>query len=357
MDIMKKITKARIQLLLHQPFYGVLTMNLIPRIDNREPTAATDGKYIYFNERWVSKLSIEELQFVFGHEVLHCALNHFARESGRNHQKWNRATDYAVNSLLIKGNVGKPPNGILYNREFEGLNAEKIYNILPDSDEQTLDRHIDSSEWSKDLTNEWRKALARAAQTARQYGNLPAEIERIVKDILEPKVDWREELRRFIDNTVISDYTWIPPNRRYVWSGTILPGVTREGITAVIAIDTSGSIGKRELASFFAETISILETYNTEAYVIGCDAEVHTVNHFPMGTKISPGDIRVKGGGGTSFVPPFRWVEENNVNPNVFIYLTDGFGMFPVEQPPYPVIWVVTSDTEVPFGHKIKLEV
>jgi hypothetical protein len=109
----------------------------------------------------------------------------------------------------------------------------------------------------------------------------------------------------------------------------------------VIAVDTSGSIGKRELEQFAAEISAISEETQPEAiHVAYCDAAVQSIQQFG---PAEPVPFEPKGGGGTDFRPAFEWVAENDFAPICLIYLTDlCCDSFP-ETPEYPVLWVTDS--------------
>jgi hypothetical protein len=104
------------------------------------PVAATDGTHLFINPDFFAQLDILRVKFILAHEVLHCALLHFARQRERNHLKWNYATDYEINLLLLISQqvgsdtgiltesdiLGDPLNGLL-NVEFMNMSAEQIY--------------------------------------------------------------------------------------------------------------------------------------------------------------------------------------------------------------------------------------
>ena len=121
----RKLTRARTQLLLNQPFFGALCLRL-KLIEGGVPTMATDGRQILFNPEFVHSLQPEELQAVLAHEVLHCALGHHCRRGQRDPQLWNEAADLAINPLLI-ANGFSLPEGALIDPEFDNLSAEEIY--------------------------------------------------------------------------------------------------------------------------------------------------------------------------------------------------------------------------------------
>jgi len=154
--------------------------------------------------------------------------------------------------------------------------------------------------------------------------------------------------------TTPSDYRWTPPNRRYIASGLYLPSVERQGVgEIVIAVDTSGSIGKRELEQFAGEISAISEEAQPEAiHVVYCDAAVQSAQEF---RPSEPVQLEPKGGGGTDFCPAFNWVAENNIAPVCFIYLTDLCCHSYPEAPEYPVLWVTESRRKAPFGETVRI--
>lgn len=208
---------------------------------------------------------------------------------------------------------------------------------------------------AKELEAEWTVAVAQAAEAARSAGALPAGLERMVKNIVDPKVHWETLLRDFVERTARNDYNWTRPNRRYIGAGIVLPTLVSEELpTIVLAVDTSGSVGPNELAQFEAEASAVLGAYETTIHVVFCDAKVagtQTVTRADM-----PLNLKHKGGGGTDFRPPFEWVKREDITPAALIYLTDGatFHPWPAE-PDYPVLWIMTTDVKAPWGETVKM--
>jgi predicted metal-dependent peptidase len=164
--------------------------------------------------------------------------------------------------------------------------------------------------------------------------------------------DWRAILGDFVAATAPSDYRWTPPNRRHIASGLYLPSVERRGLgEIVIAVDTSGSIGKRELEQFAGEISAISEEAKPEAiHVVYCDAEVQFAHHFGPS---EPLELEPKGGGGTDFCPVFQWVDEKEITPVCLIYLTDLCCNSYPQAPEYPVLWVTDSRRRAAFGETV----
>ncbi len=202
---------------------------------------------------------------------------------------------------------------------------------------------------------DWLTALAQAANQARDCGDIPGDLLRMVQEMLYPRVNWRELLDRFISARARNDYSWSPPSRRHLHMDIYLPSLSTEQLPEVVlAIDTSGSISPKELAQFSAELSGILESYDTTVRVIWCDTDVKDDQIFCRADL--PLELAPKGGGGTDFRPVFSFIENNNLNPACLIYLSDmECGNFPIIDPDYPVLWARTGGggRTPPFGEMI----
>ncbi len=411
----RKLTRARTQLLLNQPFFGTLCLRL-KLIEGGVPTMATDGRRILFNPEFVHSLQPEELQAVFAHEVLHCALGHHCRRGQRDPQLWNEAADLAINPLLI-ANGFSLPEGALIDPEFDNLSAEEIYarRLQPahsggkqspeDSNESgksqqdhgpspgtggqkqcqdqtdagpdigtsrtestrpggfgevmdaTYEDGTPASEAERSRQQqEWSIAADQAIRSAKACGHDPNSIHRPLAESRQSKQDWRSVLRDFVAARTPTDYRWSPPNRRFIACGLYLPSVARTGLgTIVIGVDTSGSIGDEELEQFAGEISSICDEAQPESvHVVYCDAAVQGIQEFGPSEPIQ---LEPKGGGGTDFRPVFKWVEENAIDPVCLIYLTDLFCHSYPNPPEYPVLWVTDSRRTAPFGETVQIAV
>jgi predicted metal-dependent peptidase len=204
--------------------------------------------------------------------------------------------------------------------------------------------------------HEWSIAAEQALRSAKTCGHDPLGVDRPLTESRQSQQDWRAILRDFVAATVPCDYRWTPPNRRYIASGLYLPSAEQRGLgEMVIAVDTSGSIGKLELEQFAGEISAISEEAQPEAiHVVYCDAAVQSTQQF---TASEPVRLEPKGGGGTDFRPAFEWVAKNDVSPVCLIYLTDlCCDSFP-ETPEYPVLWVTDSRRTAPFGETVRVVV
>ena len=123
-----RIQKSRTTLLLDHPFFGSLLFRLKGHESRSIPTMATDGVSLYFNPEFVDTLNTATLAGVLAHEVMHPALQHHLRRSGRDPRRWNEACDYAINPLLLDAGLSLP-EGVLVDHRFRGMSAEQIYNL------------------------------------------------------------------------------------------------------------------------------------------------------------------------------------------------------------------------------------
>ncbi len=210
-------------------------------------------------------------------------------------------------------------------------------------------------ESASEQARDWQIAVEQAENVAKLAGKMPAGATRTLEAAQAAGVNWRELLRRAWSETIPADYSWTRPNRRHIWTGLYLPGVTSEGVGEIaIAVDCSGSVNARQLGLFEAEIRSILEGQQPRlVHVLYFDAEVHRVETYHAGQPITLAPV---GGGGTDFRPSFEWMDEHGLRPQTLIVLTDLFGSFPSQAPDYPVLWASTDSRQAPFGQVIPIE-
>ncbi len=369
METIKKLTKARAGLVLSSPFFAAIALQLKLLRDNSCPTAYTDSVILGYNPEFVDKLSNAEIKGVICHEVLHIAMLHPFRRNNRDPLRWNVACDYAIN-LIVKEAGFTLPAGALLEDRYKGMEAESIYNQLPKQlqlpsktvmigvvKDYIPDKNDPNNPTSQQQQQQWKITLTGAAAIAKAQGKLPAGLDRMIQEILQPKLPWREILSRFITENAKNDYTWTQPNKRYLYSGLYLPALNVPTLgTIAVIIDTSGSISQKELDTFASELQSILSIYpGTEIKVIYVDTKVAATETI----DIYDFKLHARGGGGTDFKPGFTYIEKEQIMPACAIYFTDGWcSSFPEEAPEYPTLWVSTDRTNFkpPFGEVIHIE-
>lgn len=208
----------------------------------------------------------------------------------------------------------------------------------------------------KDAENENRVELAQAAQIARNAGRMPVGMDRLIEERLYPKLDFFSLLQRFVQRSARDNFSWTPPNRRFISLDILLPSLRSDSINLVIGADTSMSIGQAKLDLFNGAVNAILGTFSSVSVtVLYCDARIHG-DPEQYETADLPINLEPKGGGGTDFRPVFNWIEENRIDPDCLIYLTDLYGPCPDRAPDYPVLWACITDEKAPFGETVKLE-
>ena len=386
---MKELERAKVHLLIDSPFFSYLLMHLQEVeaeviVTNREiilNTCAVDGTHLYYNPEWIKSLTVEETMGVLAHEVYHCALGHIIRIGTRDRLKWNYATDYSINSLLLQDGF-ELPKGCLYDKQFEDMAAEQIYPLLPDPPQTpsggggkgTLDNHdvwenAQGGDGDKDGEDGngngkapvydpvvWKERVARAATQARMAGKLPGHIASLVEDLVHPKLDWRVILRDFIQSTIKSNYRLFPANKRYLWIPLYLPSTYGDSVEVAIGIDTSGSMSDEDIRNVISEVKGITEQFDSfTLHIFQCDAAVQSYDVVTAYEGEIP--TKVLGRGGTSFHPVLKEIEDRNLNVPCLLYMTDGYpnSGWP-DQPAYPVLWIMTTDVEPPFGEVVRLE-
>jgi predicted metal-dependent peptidase len=348
--IIDKIIVARVGLLLRHPFFG----NMATRLKIQEgsdwlPTAATDGRTIYFNRKFFEPLTTKQVEFVIAHEILHNVFDHMSRREHRNPQIFNIAADYCVNGQLVRDKIGDHTiEGIkiFHYSKYYGMGAEEIYDkIFDEMDEQELsklgqllDEHIDwgedgkegqpkfSKEELKQIRDEIREATMQAAQAA-GAGNTPASVQRMIKELTEPKMNWREILRQQIQSTIKNDYSFMRPNRKGWHMSAILPGTQYdETIDICVGIDMSGSIGDEQAKDFLTEIKGIMQEYKDFKIKVWCfDTRVYNERDYDGYSMDEFDEYEPMGGGGTDFDANWEYMKENDIQPKKFIMFTDGY--------------------------------
>ena len=385
--VREKIVGARIALLLKAPFFGNLATRLkIENADDWCPTAATDGRKLYYNSEFLKKMPAKQLEFLIGHEVLHCVYDHMGRRGERNPQLWNIADDYCVNQDLLDQRIGERIPVGLYEPKYRGWSAEEVYDDLEknadkididDLVDKLLDEHLDgdgedgegkdgdekkdgkgrpklSEEERKQIRDEIKEAVMSAAQTV-GAGNLPSGVKRLIKDLTAPQLNWRELLQQQIVSTIRSDYTWSRVSRKGWDIDAVLPGndVERE-IDICVAIDTSGSMSDNMLKDILSEVKGIMESYNSfKLHLWSFDTEVYNATVFTQENLDEIMEWEVGGGGGTIFEANWEYMKEQDIAPKKFVMFTDGYpGMGWGDENYCDTLFIVHGSTtiEAPFG-------
>jgi predicted metal-dependent peptidase len=361
-EVREKLITARVGLLLRASFFGNLATRLkLVNADEWCSTAATDGRHFYYNSRFIQMLRPREIEFLFGHEVLHCVYDHFGRRGDRDPQLFNIANDFAVNADLIKHRVGEKITTVpcLHDPKYDGMSSEEIYDILyekadkidiGDLLDKLIDEHLDgdgdadgdgdgdqegkgkgrpqlSAADRQAIKDEIKEAMLAAAQTTDGAGNIPAGVMRMIKELTEPQMNWRELLRMNLESTIKSDYTWMRPSRRGWHMDAVMPGRKNdEMIDIAIAIDTSGSIGEKMLKDFLGEIQGIMDSFPAyKIHIVSFDTDTYNPVQYDSDNLDSIVDYEPAGGGGTDFDAIYRYLKNEDIQPRRLVVFTDGY--------------------------------
>jgi predicted metal-dependent peptidase len=394
--IIEKLTTARVGLLLKAPFFGNMAtrMRLIDATDWC-PTAATDGRGFYYNIDFVKKLSVKKLEFLFAHEILHCVFDHFGRVGSRDRMLANIAQDYAVNQILVDERIGEKITEvqICLDSKYRGMAWEEIYDELYEKAEKItmpellkqlgdlLDEHIKEQEGAgsdgdktKDgkgkpsltkeeaqkIRDEIKQAMIQSAAAA-GAGKVPAGIQRMIKDLTEPKMNWRQLVQQEIQSIVRNDFSFQRFNRKSAHSGAVLPGLKEDvTIDVAIAIDMSGSIGDDDARTFLSEIKGIMDQYQDFKINLWCfDTEIYNHQAITHDEADQLESYEPQGGGGTDFEVNWQFMRDNDIQPRKFIMFTDGYPCGGWGEEDYcDTIFIVkgNKDAEAPFGQTVIYE-
>ena len=390
-------------------------------------TCAVDAKgNLFYAEEYVMKLSQDKVEGLLCHEVMHVALQHLTRIGSRKHQQANVAQDIAINLLVKNARLNLPDKAIpvdtydevadwrpfldmkdkiriedIGDKSWEEMYEEVVKQWPKREDEGSgdgdgdsdgegqgqgqgqsgmptkrhpqdnngHDQHIPADEMTpqekQDVENKWRSRLSDAATYAKQQGTLPAGMERLVKDLLKPRITWRERLLKFVQplmNPV--DYTYARPDKRSKIVGAYLPDVVRESIEVEVVVDTSGSIGPEDLQEFLSEICGIAGAFSyCDMFVSFGDTKGYDEARYKIGNgniaKIKA--MKPMGGGGTDMEAILDYVKKKNPNVPVCIVLTDGYTSFNkcARDYPFQVVWVLSEGCydpkKIPYGSVVEM--
>lgn len=386
---LEKVAKARAWFIIQHPFFATLSLQMIVGVTRRVPTAGVNYTHMYFNPDFAAGLDNDEMKFLIAHEVFHPMFEHNSRRGTRDPMLWNIAADIVINEHLCQENIGTmPKGGIRDTAMFQKGNGstEEIYALLEKQAQKNgggkgggkkgdkgdgsgkgsgngsgydlpwEDILEGSGDPAEDAANEadMKVRVSAAAQAAKMAGKMSANMQRLVGEALEPKINWKDVLRDFIMKARNDDRSWARPNRRFSSMGLTMPSVSGEQMGEIlIAVDCSGSIGERELNEFAAEIRAIHEdAMPLRTHIAYFDSRVC---HYDVFERDDTVKIAAHGGGGTAFSPVFRYAEKHDIQPVCCVFLTDLYCSDFGPEPEYPVLWITNGTDQAPWGKVIKM--
>lgn len=373
----QKLAAARHIVRKRAPYFQSALLGLIPRkAPGLGTIGVTDSMILLWDPDAVAAWSIEALAGGLVHEVCHVLRRHGERCKTHGYDKrlWNYAGDRAINDDLVRTGWKLPNDCLLPNQigMADGLTEEAYYHAERQKNEESGeddDRPRVGNGWcgsgagrevpgepadgrSKADIGRIRSTVAAAISSSKSRGNVPAGLLRWAQEELAPpKVRWQDKLARACRAAVAYkagavDYRYERPSRRQAGVGfgkgkPILPALRAPIPEVAVAVDTSGSMGQKELALAIAETAGILRAAGTPVTFLAGDAAVHAVAKIGDWRRLK--DL-MKGGGGTDFAPIVEGIAKLRPRPSVAVIITDGYGPAP-EKPPAGtnVIWLLVG--------------
>lgn len=380
----------------HVALAGVLMIGT-KTVRDDVPTAATNGRDEYYGRAFVDSLTDAELRFIVLHECYHKLFKHLTTWGHlwkKNADLANAACDFVINGKLIRLHgddkfatmTGPLASGCYDPKYDDKWDAARVFHDLqqeqeggdggdgggdggePDGEGDKRGKPgpyppkggggdpFDDHNWkeAEELSDEEKRELEKGIDEAIRQGALVAgkvgtNVGRDITALLQPQVNWRDVLREFVTTTCKgNDFgTWAKPNRRFLGAGVYMPSPISEKVEElVVAIDTSGSIGQRQLTTFLSEVMGICETVKPSRVrllywttrVAGDECyEEHNMQTLAQSTKPA-------GYGGTDVTCVPEYITEHGIKPQAVVVLTDGELYAGWGQWSCPVLWCILDN-------------
>ncbi len=381
----QRVQRAHVELMGHPETMAYAGVLMVGKYEVRDdvPTACTNGIDCKYGSAFVKGLSDSDLRGLIMHENLHKVYQHMFlwqhlyKEDGRTA---NMACDYVINLEIdaINKRTGgfiTLPKGGLLDRKYAGMDSQTVYNMLREDDDGGSGDGgegggLDDHDWEsgESMSQEEIEQVAKDINQAIRQGQLMAgklggSESRTLGSLVEPKVDWREQLREFVSSNAVGKdiSTWQRVNRRWLQHDMYMPSTITETVgRIVVAVDTSGSIGGPELSKFLSEVQGIcINAMPEKVDLLYWDTEVaaHEVYTQEQLAKLTS-STKPAGGGGTDVACVAKYLKDNQIKPECVIVLTDGYiygdwGTWNV-----PVLWTIVGGNKVvpPMGTTIHLD-
>lgn len=371
----QRIQKSHVRLMGHPSTLAFSGLVMVGTSEVRDdiPTAMTNGRDRFYGRSFVESLTDQEVVGVVLHELLHVAYQHnwlWGHLWKQDPKRANIAADLCINQEIKDleqkhRDFIKLPDAGLYDPQYKGLDTGEIYRRLKEQGEDGGEGGFDEHDFDQ-LSGEEQETLTKEVDSALRQGQLMAgklggEESRLINVLMEPRVNWREQLREFMSavSPGHDDSTWRRPNRRWLGEDLYMPSSISESMgSLVVGIDTSGSVSGPMVSAFLSEVVGICQNVMPEVlHLIECDATIQSHKVFDQGSLDQLGAItELHGGGGTDMRVIFRHIAQQNIKPEAIIVLTDGYTDWPGELP-CPTLWVITERyCQAPVGTTIHLE-
>ncbi len=381
----QRIQRAHVELMGHPDTMEYASVIMVGKYEVRDdvPTACTNGIDCKYGSKFIKDMSDSDLRGLIMHENLHKTFQHMFlwqhlyKEDGRTA---NMACDYVINIIIddIRVRTGgfvTLPKGGLLDRKYEGMDSQTVYNMLREEGDGGGSgggegEGFDDHDWEsgEGMSQEEIEQIGKDINQAIRQGQLMAgklggNQSRALGSLIEPKVDWREQLREFVSSTAVGKdiSTWQRVNRRWLQHDMYMPSTITENVgRIVVAIDTSGSIGTAELSKFLSEVQGICVNTKPEKVDLlywDTDVAAHEVYTQEQLDKLTS-STKPAGGGGTDVACVAKYLKDNQIRPECVIVLTDGYIYGDWGTWNAPVLWTIVGGNKVvpPMGTTIHLD-
>ena len=383
-DLKDRLTRVHMRLMNHDEtrlYSSVILLGKSQIVDD-VPTACTDGINKMYGAAFMSSLSDAELGAIVLHENIHVMLKHLPRHRDlmkEDPQLANIAMDYVDNLLIDEiadKSLAKLPEHALLDHKYRGWSVREVYNDLKQEEEKkgggkggrpsTLDDH-DFSNMREATPEEIKKLSDIIDDCIQQAGTLAGRegkpLPRAVADLMDPEVDWVEEMRDYVTQQMHGrdEATWRKYNRKRLIDDIFFPTTHSETIgEMVVACDLSGSIDDKMVRKFLSEIEALCDTCKPQRLrVLWWDTIVRSEQIFDEASAGISAALKPIGGGGTYVGCVSKYMIDNNINPEVLIVLTDGHVEPQIDwQVAAPTLWMITQNRDfTPPGNGVKVRI
>jgi predicted metal-dependent peptidase len=407
----QRIERCHVQLMKHKNFALFSGLFMIGKVsvDDKTPTACTNGMDVSYGREFVQSLNDKQLAFLILHENMHKAYRHLVvweKLYKRNAVLANIACDFVINlqirdydpqqfdTEMPTDAEGKPMGCI--DEKYRGMDSQEVFMKLieekgenygkakvyvvgageesdgngpADEGIPTFDEH--DWEGAGDATQEEKEQAGKEIEQALRQGSIlvgkmGGNVDRNISEMLTPKIDWKEALRDFVKSMTQGkdQSSWRRLHKRYLAADLIMPSSYSEKVGGIaIGIDTSGSIGTEELSQFLSEVKSICEEVSPEYIDLlywdthVASRETYTENELAGLTE----STKPAGGGGTEPACVPKYMNKHNMKPECLLMLSDGYigaqneGDWNIEA---PVLWCIKGNSRfvAPVGKTVHVE-
>jgi predicted metal-dependent peptidase len=242
----------------------------------------------------------------------------------------NRDQENEKNKMAIKVSIGEPGDD---HDSMEG----------PDGNPLQTDELL-----SEEIKNAIKEAAKDALASAKQLGNMPGNLSKIIFEMLKSKTNYIQIINAFatsvrdVDNT----RTWTRQHRKYP---NQTPGRKREHRPSIaLILDTSGSMWDERIQKIMVAEIKALKDVCSSVYIVMGDTQ-ETARIDLTDEDFDVTKFKLVGGGGTDLNFGFKAARELKVDGAIFH--SDGFISEIVDDFNIPTLWMI-----YPGGQSVKPE-